>query len=155
MSERIEQTRTVLDEAKKREICAILAVGGTRTTAAAYVGCHPNTIRNTELRDEAFAQALEQAESKHEVAQLSYINNAGKEGRHWRAAAWALENRYPGRYGRRKADRFTLEQVTHVLTQFAGVILDEVSEDDPRQRILERLAELATSLRLSAAGENG
>lgn len=154
MSEREEIIRTVLDEVKKREICAILTMGGSRTIAAAYVSCHPNTIRNHILRDEAFAQAVEQAESKHEVAQLTYINNAGKEGRHWRAAAWMLEHRYPGRYGRRQSDRFTLEQVTHVLTQFAGVILDEVGEEALRQRILSRLSELATSLRLSAAGEN-
>lgn len=154
MSEGEEIIRTVLDDVKKREICAILAMGGSRAIAAAYVGCHPNTIRKHILRDEAFAQAVEQAESKHEVAQLSYINSAGKEGRHWRAAAWLLEHRYPGRYGRRKTDQFTLEQVTHILTQFAGVILDEIEVEEMRQRILGRLSELATSLRLSAAGEN-
>lgn len=154
MSEGEEILRTVLDEGRQREVCAILAMGGSRAIAAAYVGCHPNTIRKLILRDEAFAQAVDQAESKHEVAQLSYINSAGKEGRHWRAAAWMLEHRYPGRYGRRKSDRFTLEQVTHILTQFAGVILDEVDAEDVRQRILDRLSELATNLRLSAAGEN-
>ena len=122
MSERNELGRPqVLDQVKQREICAILVMGGTRATAAAYVGCHPDTIRNTELRDPEFAKQLEHAESRHEVSQLSYIANAGKEGRHWRAAAWVLEHRYPGRYGRRRPNLFTLDQVTHVLTQFAGL----------------------------------
>ena len=31
--------KPLLDEAKRREICEILAIGGTRTLAAAYVGC--------------------------------------------------------------------------------------------------------------------
>lgn len=154
MSKREETSRTVLDEGKQREICAILTMGGTRAVAATYVGCHPNTIRKTALRDEAFAQALEQAESGHEIKQLKYLNDAGKEGRHWRAAAWILEHRYPSRYGRRKAGAFTMEQVTHVLTQFAGVILDEVEAENTRQRILERLGELATSLRHSVDGDN-
>jgi hypothetical protein len=144
----------VLDAAKKRDICAILAMGGTRVTAARFVCCHPDTIRNTALRDEEFAQALEQAESKHEVAQLAYINNAGKDHRFWRAAAWALEHRYPRRYGRGTGSLYTLEQVIHVLTQFAGVILDEISDRQQRQQILARLETLTAELHAVADGEN-
>ncbi len=155
MNEREEPAKTpYLDEVKQSAICAVLAMGGTRAIAASYVGCHPDTIRNTELRDEAFAQALEAAESKHEVSQLSHINNAGREGRHWRAAAWVLEHRYPSRYGKRRPDLFTLEQVSHVLTQFAEVILDEVTDSEAREKILARLAELTTGLQSDAAGEN-
>lgn len=155
MSERNEVGRPrALDAAKKRDICAILAMGGTRATAARFVGCHPDTIRNTALREEEFAQDLEQAESKHEVAQLAYINNAGKDHRFWRAAAWALEHRYPRRYGRGTAGLYTLEQITHVLTQFAGVILAEVSDDEQRQQILARLETLTSELQAAAAGDN-
>ena len=133
----------------------VLAMGGTRVTAAAYVGCHPDTIRKTELRDEEFAQNLEQAESKHEVSQLAYISSAGKESRHWRAAAWALERRYPGRYGQRRPELFTLDQVSHVVTQFASVILDEVTDSVQRERILARLTVLSASLQSTAlAGDN-
>jgi hypothetical protein len=153
VSERKKPRRLpALDDTKKAAICAVLAMGGTRATAASYVGCHPDTIRRTELRDEAFAAALEAAESKHEVLQLSYINSAGKDGRYWRAAAWVLEHRYPTRYGARRENLFTLEQTSHVLTQFAGVILDEVTDDDQRQRILARLDELTSGLQASAPG---
>jgi hypothetical protein len=135
-----------LDEFKKREICAVLAVGGSRATAAQYVGCHPDTIRNTAQRDPEFAADLEHAESKHEVKHLTFINKAAAEGRYWRAAVWALERKFPGRYGRRHPDMFTIEQVSHVLTQFAAVILEEVPEETQRGKILSRLSELTVRL---------
>ena len=57
----------VLDEAKKREILAIVAVGCSRSTAAAYVGCATSTIQNTADRDPAFAEKLRQAAYNTEV----------------------------------------------------------------------------------------
>jgi hypothetical protein len=142
----------VLDDKKKADICAVLAMGGSRAIAATYVGCHPDTIRNTEQRDAEFAAALEAAESKHEVLQLSYINNAGKEGRYWRAAAWVLEHRYPTRYGLRRTNLYSLEQMTHVLSNFAEVVLDEIADDELRRRILARIDELSAGLQAAAAG---
>jgi len=142
--------RGVLDDVKKGEICAIVALGCSRASAARYVGCHADTIRRTAMRDEEFALALEQAKSKHEVLHLSYINKAAKDGRHWRAAAWALERLYPSRYGTRRPDAFTLDQVAHVLSQFAGVVLDEVPSVRQRKKILARLAELTGSLQSTA-----
>jgi hypothetical protein len=140
----------VLDDAKKGEICAILAVGCSRATAARYVGCHPDTIRNTAERDEDFAMALERAESKHEVKHLAFIDKAAKEGKYWRAAAWALERKYPGRYGTRRPNTFTFEQMAHVLQQFADVILEEVSDARKREKIMVRLADLTAGLQSSA-----
>jgi hypothetical protein len=138
--------RGILDDGKQREICAILAVGCSRTTAAKYVGCHCTTIRRTAERDEAFALALRQAESKHEVLHLTHINKAAQEGRYWRAAAWALERKYPARYSQRNPNMFTLEQIAQVLSQFAEVILEEVDKPAQRKRILARLTDLATGL---------
>ena len=151
MKQRNETGRPpVLDEVKKGEICAIVAVGCSRATAARYVGCHPDTIRNTAQRDEEFAQALERAESKHEVLHLSYINKAASgraplAGRGLGARAAVSEPLWSA-----APDELTLEQVAHVLSQFAGVVLDEVTDAVPRQRILARLAELTASLQASA-----
>jgi hypothetical protein len=136
----------VLDEAKQREICAILAVGCSRTVAARYVGCHVQTIRNTAGRDENFARALAQAESRDEIAHLANINKAAQEGRYWRAAAWALERKYPDRYAQRDPHVFTVEQVSQILAQLAEVMLEEVSKPAQRKRIVERLTELTTLL---------
>ncbi len=84
--------RCVLTEVKRSEICAILAVGCSRTAAARYVGCHPDTIRNTAKRDAEFAAALQQAETRHEIQHLAHINAAAKEGRYWRRRRVALEH---------------------------------------------------------------
>ncbi len=138
--------RGVLTEVKRSEICAILAVGCSRTTAARYVGCHPSTIRNTARRDADFAQALQQAETKHEIQHLAHINAAAKEGRYWRAAAWALERTHPDRYGRRRPHTITSDQLSQVLAQFAGVILEEVADEDVQQRVFARLADLTEEL---------
>lgn len=143
----------VLDEGKRREICAILAVGCNRETAAKYVGCHRTTITKTAQRDEGFALALEQAESKYEILHLSHINKAATEGRYWRAAAWALERKYPARYGQSHGQLLSIEQVRQVLSQFADVLLEEVPEDPDRQRILERLTALTNELQAAAKEE--
>ncbi len=138
--------RGILDDGKRREICAILAVGCTRAVAARYVGCHPHTIRRTAQRDETFALAIERAETKHEIKHLTNINKAAQDGRYWRAAAWALERKYPARYAQRDPALFTAEQVSQVLGQFADVILEEVPDEDDRQRILARMTALADAL---------
>lgn len=138
--------RTSLTEVKRREICAILAVGCSRTVAARYVGCHPDTIRNTAKRDPEFAAAVEQAESQHEIKHLTHINAAAKEGRYWRAAAWALERVNPDRYARRGPRTVTVQQVSDVLGQFAGILLEEVDDPEAQQRVFERLSDLTSEL---------
>lgn len=142
--------RGILDEVKRREICAILSVGCSRKTAARYVGCHRITITRTAARDEDFALALRQAESKHEVLHLTHINKAAQEGRYWRAAAWALERKYPDRYSQRPPNMFTLEQITQVLSQFAEALLEEVEKASQRKRILARLTDLTTGLQATS-----
>lgn len=142
--------RSMLTEVKRREICAILAVGCSRTAAALYVGCHPNTIRKTAQREPEFAAAIEQAESQHEIKHLTHINAAAKEGRYWRAAAWALERTYPDRYSRRRPHTITVDQISQVLAQFAGVILEEVTDEELQQRVFARLTDLTTELQALA-----
>ncbi len=143
--------RSMLTEVKRREIFAILAVGCSRTVAARYVGCHPITILRTARKDPEFAEALEAAESRHEIGHLTHINAAAKEGRYWRAAAWALERRYPDRYGRRKARTVTVDQISQALAQFADVILEEVTDVELQERIFARLSELTAELQASVS----
>jgi hypothetical protein len=52
----------ILDESKRNIILAILSVGCSRATAAAYVHCAPRTIYNTARRDPAFARRMIKAE---------------------------------------------------------------------------------------------
>jgi hypothetical protein len=143
----------VLDEVKKREILAILAVGGSRRTAARYVGCAVSTIQNTACRDAEFGQAIRRAEHQSELAYLKNIQTAAGKEQHWRAAAWALERKNPDEYGRRKPDVLTPEQVRSLLAQLAEIVLNEVPVAAFRKRILKRLDALFAALRRSANKE--
>ncbi len=150
----MEQSRRgILDELKQREICAILAIGCTRELAGALrrPASHPTTIRRTALRDAEFAAALEQAETTHEIAHMTHINAAAKEGRYWRAAAWALERKYPDRYAPRDPRTFTIDQIGQVLGAIRGSDSGGSFEgSSQRKRILARLTELTAGLQASA-----
>lgn len=134
-----------LDEVKQGQICAILAVGCSRRTAAHYVGCAANTIRNTALRDPKFNEQLKKAECKLEFVQMKHIHEAAKSKQYWRAAAWALERRYPDRYGQRHPATITVDQVSQFLAQFAQIVMDELPAKY-RQQVLSRLDALSADL---------
>jgi hypothetical protein len=134
---------SVLDEVKRGEICAILSVGGSRNTAASYVGCATTTITRTAARDTAFGRKLARAESQWEVHQLRNIQQAARQEKYWRAAAWALERIYPDRYGPRKPGIVPQERMNALLTSFATIVTREVPAAAQRKRILKRLSELS------------
>jgi hypothetical protein len=135
-----------LDESQKREVIAIVSVGCPRAVAATYVGCHVQTIAREAVQDSDFSDRLQQAESSHEILQLKNINAAANDVRQWRAAAWALERRYPDRYGARRAKTVTVAQVSQVLAQFSQIVVKEVPDLAQRRRIIKRLDELAKTL---------
>ncbi len=138
--------RGLLDAGKRREIVAILSLGCSRATAAQYVGCHAVTIGRTAMRDPEFGRQIRQAESLLEVKHLRNIEAAAKDTRYWRAAAWALERKFPDRWGQRHMHALSPEQVSQALQQFAQLVIDEVKDDDTREHILNRLDELAAQL---------
>ena len=137
-----ENRRLKLDATKRREVCAILAVGGTRVMAAAYVGCATSTIRARALRDPEFAEQLRKAELSSEITFLKSIQAAAADVKQWRAAAWALERLFPERYARRAPDTITVEQMNEIIQALAGIMVGEVPVKRYRQRLLERLAEM-------------
>jgi len=138
--------RPVLDQFKKREILALLTVGCSRRTAARYVGCATSTIQNTALRDAAFADELRRAEYKSEIGYLKSIQNAAKQEKYWRAAAWALERRNPQDFARRGPDVITVDQIKQILAQFAAIIVEEVPVAKHRKSILKRLGAMTAGL---------
>jgi hypothetical protein len=136
--------RTKLDEFKKREIAAILAVGGSRTTAAKYVRCAPDTIRRTAQRDAQFAAQLKRAEAQLEVVHLTNIETAGR--KNWRASAWLLERMFPERFGRRATAAITGEALADLLEQFAETVCREIESPQDRRRVQQALTRLAKKL---------
>lgn len=139
--------KPVLDEIKKQQIIALLAVGCSRRTAAKFVGCDVATIRNTAARDPAFGEKLCETESGEEFKYLRNIKRAAQEEKYWRAAAWVLERRFPDDYGRRGPDVITIAQITDLLTQFAEVIAEEVPIAKYRKNILKRFNAISASLK--------
>lgn len=139
--------KRILDGYKRREILAILAVGGSREMAAGYVGCSPTTIQNTADRDGKFAEQLRRKEKQWEIGYLDSIRTAARNERYWRAAAWALERINPGRYARRSPDAITIDQVKELLKQFAEVIVEEVPVDRYRKAIIKRLDAISGGLK--------
>jgi hypothetical protein len=138
----VKTSRYKLDETKQREICAILAVGGTRLMAASYVGCCVATIRRTAEREATFGEQLRKAELSAEITFLKSIHAAASDVKQWRAAAWALERLFPERYARRLPDSITVEQMTEIIKALGAIIVGEVPVKRYRQRVLQRLAAL-------------
>ena len=136
----------VLNEARRREILAILTVGCSRRTAAWYVGCDPKTIRNTAERDPDWAEKLAKAESSAEVIHLRNINSAAKLPQYWRASAWALERLRPESYGPRDPQTVTPEELVEMITQITEMIATELPVDRYRKLILKKLEEMLREL---------
>jgi len=143
----------VLDEIKRSQILAILAVGCSRRIAASVVGCAPSTIRYTAERDPEFAKQLGHAEHTAEVNYLKHIQQAARKEQYWRAAAWALERKNPRDFARRGPDVITLDQIASLLAQFTEIIVEEVPVARYRKNILKRFASLTANLQRSTQKE--
>ena len=131
-----------MDEMKKREILAILAVGCTRQTAADYVGCHPSTIKRETERDEPFAAEIRRRETSAEIGFVRNIQDAAQKGQNWRAAAWLLERRYPDNFGPRKHGTITIVQASKLMKKLAQLVAEEVSVEKSRKMVLKRLQKM-------------
>ena len=87
-----------LTEIKKREVCALLAAGGTMRFAGDYVGCSVKTIRNEADRDPEFGRDIHEAQLSAQLEPLRALRR--KATTHWRAAAWLLERSRPEHFAR-------------------------------------------------------
>ncbi len=129
--------RRALDDVKKKEIVAILAVGCSQAMAAKYVGCSSATIRREAERDPKFARQIRQAKGNMELGLIRNIRDAAKKEQYWRAAAWALERCFPERYARRSPDVITAEQFREIFMLFAERIVAMIPDEKRRQDIVK------------------
>ncbi len=127
----------VLDEPKRREICALITVGCSFHAAARYVGCSRNTIRREAVRNEEFAEQLRLAEREARVRPVRTMQEAA--GSHWRAAAWLLERTQPAEYSRAAANLVKIETVHDLVARCLEMIAEELSESPENQAICRRL----------------
>lgn len=136
-----------LDSDKRERILTVLGMGGSRSLAAEFVGCHPKTIRNTASSDPEFAEKLREAESSPEVHFLTTINQAGKGAAH--AAKWALERLYPDRYGRRKPGTYSVDAIKELLMELANRLANAAASEEERVRSLKTMAKFGKEMILA------
>jgi len=136
----------VLDELTQQKLCAVLALGCSRKTAADYLGSRVEVIQRTARRHPQFLEQLAKSEAVCEVSALTQLGKALKDERNWRAVTWLLERRYPERYGRRKSRTASPRQVADMIQQVVEIVAAEVSDESDRRRIVERLRSVVHGL---------
>jgi hypothetical protein len=126
-----------LDEVKLREIIALITAGFSVERAARYVGCAPSTIRRESVRNKQFNSDLRRASLTAELSPLQAIREAGR--KYWRAAAWLLERVDPQRFGKQDVRYVKPEQFEAFTEIIGGVIKEQISSPEERERILDKL----------------
>ncbi len=109
-----------LDEAKKREVCALLSAGASMRYAGRYVGCSAKTIHNEARRDPDFGDHLRKSQL---VAKLEPLRALRKKATtHWRAAAWLLERGDPEQFARQDQKFFKPQDVANLLENIRATL---------------------------------
>jgi hypothetical protein len=93
----------------ENKILQAVEAGNHRRVAAAFAGVSLRVIshwitlgkRSPGSVHGAFLRRLLDAEARAEIRAVAFINKAGQED--WKAAAWYLERKHPGRWGRKDA----------------------------------------------------
>ena len=137
-----------LDDAKRREICALVAGGCGLREAARYVCCAVKTIRREAERNPKFQEQLSRSEMYAQLSPLRAMQQAC--ATHWRAAAWFLERAFPERFGRRDPTAFGPQQARRLLNEVLDIIGSEIADPFQHERIEKRLrATFEYSLRIA------
>ena len=130
-----------LDDAKLREIRALVSAGLTVAEAARYVGCSVRTIQRREKHDAQFRRDVSQARLSARLDPEKLMRQAAST--HWRAAAWLLERTRPERYARRSPTACTPEDLDSACRRLIEVALSEIGDSDARRRAFDRLSAVA------------
>jgi len=123
-----------LNEAKRREVCALVSRGCGIKEAARYVGCAPSTIHRERQANEKFRRRLARAKMKANLSPLRAMQQAMKTD--WRAAAWFLERTQPEKFARRNHRAFTQKQANALINDITKILGQELAS----QHLIDRLA---------------
>ncbi|GHT13124.1 hypothetical protein FACS1894170_08750 [Planctomycetales bacterium] len=126
---------------QRKEILTVLKIGSSRDAAARFAKSDPATLRRYIREHPKFAQEVAKAEQDAEVYCLTKLRKATDKDQQWRCAAWMLERRYPNRYGVRKANVLTKEELQALFRNFGDIIGSEIADESTRQRVLQRIEE--------------
>jgi hypothetical protein len=110
----------ILDDGKRREICALIAGGCGLREAAQYVDCSITTIRREAERNPDFEQQLRHSEKHAQLNPLRAMQRAILT--HWRAAAWFLERAYPDRFARHEPSAFGIREARALMNELIDTV---------------------------------
>src|SRR4051812_1397762 len=110
----------VLDDGKRREICALIAGGCGLREAAQYVDCSITTIRREAERNPDFEQQLRHSEKHAQLNPLRAMQRAILT--HWRAAAGFLERAYPHRFARHEPSAFGIREARALMSELIDMV---------------------------------
>ena len=128
----------VLDDTKKREICALVQAGMSLRKAARYVDCHVKTIRRERDDDAEFDQRMRRAEMAASLAPLEAMRRAA--GTHWRAAAWMIERQDRKQERRHERQRaFTASDLERLAEKVTAVVRREMGNPLAADRVREQI----------------
>ena len=132
----------ILDDAKRKQICAILQVGGTIATAADVVRCCPRTVYNTARRDPEFKADMDRARALRRVTLLQRMEAASADPRYWRATAWLLERECPEKYAKPQPETVPVGDLKDISRMFLDIVEPEISDRSAFARIADRVQEI-------------
>jgi hypothetical protein len=139
----------LLDDAKRREICALLTAGYPMYAAADYVGCSARTIKREIRRNTEFGDRVRRAAIAGQLDPLSTVRNAARSD--WRAAAWYLERTNPDQFVKRNPVLIKPEDMLEQMEGLAEKMLLEVKDGGTRDRILHRMFVAAALIKKAVA----
>lgn len=130
----------------QNELVKLIKAGNYLETAAAYVGLHPDTVREwlrrgrreAKGKHREFSVVIQRAEAFAESSALLRIRAAGQMS--WQAEAWYLERKFPAKWGR-------WERVTHDTATDVDELKDLLKRKDVRDHLD------AAASRISMAGD--
>jgi hypothetical protein len=132
----------VFDEAKQREVCAIISVGGTRDVAARQIGCCERTIRNHARKNADFAKMLREAEANPQITLLKSMYEIAVQEKDLQAIKWLLERLYADKFGRRKPNTVTISEMKYMAAEIGDEVCNFIHDPKDLARFYMRLEKL-------------
>jgi len=121
----------------------MLHLGCDRETASKYLGWTASHLRQELHRSSDFAIQVLRAEASAEFHQIHNVHEATKEAKNWRASVWWLERMAPERFAKRSTNVVTETEWQEFLEALAEAVVSEIADDADRNRLLNRLAQMA------------
>lgn len=140
---------------QKNAICHMVLMGCERESAAQAMRCSTAQLRQQVADDPEFSEELLRSEGMAEWHRMKAVHKAAEDEKHWRAATWWLEQKSKRRRSQANAQQVTTKELQQYLAELIDVIFSCVKCEEDRDRVLQRLTEMAQLIEADSAKANG